>query len=134
TVNNLAGGTYTVTTTDHGGCQVVDTVEITEPAPIVIAPTAVDVLCYGESTGSIALNASGGVPTLSYAWSHSNSVTTPSANSLAANSYQFTVTDNNGCTFDSSIVITQPAAPYALAGTVTDITCFNGNNGSIDLN
>lgn len=134
TVFNLPAGVYTVTVTEGGGCQVIDTIDIDAPPAIVIAPNATNVQCYGETNGSIDLNASGGVQTLTYAWQHSNSLTAPSASSLGASTYAFTVTDANGCTFDSAIVITQPATPYNVSGTVTNATCYAGCNGSINVN
>lgn len=137
TVNNLGEGTFTVTVTEAGGCEVVDTVVISAPPPIVIAPVGQNIVCFGENTGSIALNATGGVPPLAYAWQHDPALTTPTASNLAANTYTFTVSDANGCTLnssvDSSIVLTQPVSGYSLGGTVVNTTCFSGCDGSITL-
>jgi gliding motility-associated-like protein len=134
TVSNLPAGTYVVTVTETGGCQVIDTAVLTSPDSIKISPSATDVQCYGESNGSIDLNPSGGVLTLTTSWQHNSSLTAASASGLAANTYAFTITDANGCTFDSSIAISQPAAPYNVSGQVTNATCYNGCNGSIDVN
>lgn len=133
TVSNLPAGTYIVTVTESGGCQAIDTAVLTAPDSIVIAPNAQNVQCFGETNGSIDLNPSGGVLTLTYQWQHNNALTTPSASGITGGNYAFTITDANGCTFDSAIVITGPAAPYAFAGTVTNATCYNGCDGSIDL-
>lgn len=133
TVSNLPAGTYIVTVTESGGCQAIDTAVLTEPDSIVIAPQTQDVQCYGETNGSIDLNPSGGVLTLSYQWQHNTSLNTPSASGLTGGSYAFTITDANGCTFDSVIIISGPAAPFAYQSTITNATCYNGCDGSIDL-
>ncbi|MFN8298190.1 MAG: SprB repeat-containing protein [Chitinophagales bacterium] len=42
------------------------------------------------------------------------------------------VTDAKGCTATASITITQPTA-ITLSGTTTNVSCFGGNDGAIDL-
>src|SRR5690606_41319523 len=52
--------------------------------------------------------------------------------SLSAGCYTVTVTDANGCTVTETITITQPDV-LALSYTSVNVSCFGGNNGSIDL-
>jgi gliding motility-associated-like protein len=52
---------------------------------------------------------------------------------LAAGVYNVTVTDNNGCTAECSFTINQPGCDIAVTGVETDVTCFNGNDGSIEI-
>ena len=49
--------------------------------------------------------------------------------------YTITVTDaDSGCTDTTSITIEEPPTPLSLTGTVTDMTCANGNIGRVVAN
>jgi hypothetical protein len=131
-INNLPAGTYTVTTTDANGCVATTSVTITEPqAPIVLSTTQVDVLCFGNSTGSIDLSPTGGTAPYAYLWSNGSTVQDPQ--NLAAGTYSVVVTDANGCTETTSVTITQPAMNTTLATSHVNVLCFGDATGSIDL-
>ena len=56
-------------------------------------------------------------------------------NGLAAGSYTITVTDvDTGCQDTATITIQEPATPLSLTGTVTDMSCDNGNIGRVVAN
>ena len=58
---NLTAGTFNLSLTDAGGCQLSTSVTITEPSPIVVAVDTINaVACNGAAYGSIALSVSGG--------------------------------------------------------------------------
>jgi len=124
TENNLAQGTYTVTVTDSDGCTNSETFTVNQPPTLTINLTKSDVACFGESTGSITNNPSGGTSPYSYAWSDGPD-TTQNRSNILAGTYTVTVTDFNGCTQSSSITINQrPALTLSLSK--TDVLC-NGN-------
>ncbi|MCB0769214.1 MAG: SprB repeat-containing protein, partial [Flavobacteriales bacterium] len=132
-VTALPAGTWSCTVTDAGGCAITVPVTITQPsAALALALDApVNVLCFGNNTGSATVIASGGTAPYNYAWNTSPVQTTATANGLVAGNYSCTVTDANGCTSLQAVLITQPAA--ALASSVnaqTNVLCFGGNNGS----
>ncbi len=104
---NLAEGTYNFTVTDANGCSDMNSVTI-DPAPdeLVITATPTQIDCFG-GTGEITIDVSGGDP--SY-----NMNSTPTL-FLTAGTYSYQVTDNNGCTANTSATIN--AAPSALAAT-----------------
>lgn len=53
---------------------------------------------------------------------------------LTSGTYSVTITDANGCTYSTNTNITQPTASLSASALVTaNISCFSGNNGSIDL-
>ncbi|MES2132737.1 MAG: LamG-like jellyroll fold domain-containing protein [Bacteroidota bacterium] len=115
-------GVRTVTVTDANGCTTTNTVTITEPATAVSSATAVtNVLCFGNSTGSATVTASGGTGAYTYVWS--NAATTSVITGLTAGVKTVTVTDANGCTTTNTVTITQPAAALTATQTQTNATC-----------
>jgi gliding motility-associated-like protein len=134
TANNLSAGTYTVTINENSNnCTGTATVTITEPATAVSAtgiPTNVN--CFGTNTGAIDLTPAGGNPGYTYTWS--NGTTTQDISSLTVGTYSVMVTDAFGCTTTFSQNITQPATLAINTGTISNVSCFGGNNGTIDIN
>ncbi len=133
-IDNLISGTYLVTVTDANGCTATTSVVISQPAaPLsAIVSTSMDVLCFGNSTGSVDLGVSGGTASYSYNWS--NGANTEDIGGLIAGTYLVTVTDANGCTATTSVVISQPSAPLsAIVSTSVDVLCFGNSTGSVDL-
>ncbi|MES3016346.1 MAG: SprB repeat-containing protein, partial [Bacteroidota bacterium] len=130
-LTNLAAGTYNVTVTDANNCTATTSVTVTQPAAVLaLSTTKTDVLCFGTSTGAINLTASGGTAPYSYSWS--GGINTEDRSALAAGTYSVIVTDASNCTATTSVTITQPVA-FTLNSTKTDIKCFGGTTGSIDL-
>jgi uncharacterized protein (DUF2141 family) len=131
TVNGLSAGTYTVTVTDQNNCTRTASTSVTSlNAPVINSASVSNVSCFGGSNGSIDITVSGGTGTLTYLWS--NGAVTQDVSSLTTNSYTVTVTDVNNCSVSGSYFISQPAA-ITLSAVVTDVACFNGSTGSINL-
>jgi len=126
----LQPGTNTVTVTD--GCDETDilTIDIQEPTLLVLESTQVNILCNGESTGSIDLTASGGTPGYTYLWN--DGITTQDRMNLPAGTYTVTATDTNDCTEMTTVTITEPPLLVATTSSV-DILCNGDATGSIDL-
>ncbi|MCO5257751.1 MAG: hypothetical protein M9926_13445 [Lentimicrobium sp.] len=63
----LAAGSYTFTVTDANSCTTAVDVTITQPAAALTATltSQINVLCYGEATGSVVITPSGGVVLIS---------------------------------------------------------------------
>ena len=132
TISNLLAGTYSVIITDQLGCIKTASTVITQPsAAITLQETHVNVLCFGNNTGSINLTPAGGILPYTYLWS--NSATTQDINTLIAGNYSVSVTDGNGCQAVLSVTITQPNQPLTVGYIVTNVSCFGLINGSIDV-
>ncbi|MFN8285774.1 MAG: gliding motility-associated C-terminal domain-containing protein [Chitinophagales bacterium] len=130
---SLPAGAYTVTATDATSCNQTASFSITEPADINIQPTPTNINCFGDATGAISLNVSGGTgPNYTYAWTN-NVSNTSSASLLTAGTYDITVTDQASCNKTISVTLTEPAAALSPTITPTNITCFGANNGTITV-
>lgn len=129
-VSGLSGGSYTVTITDANLCTITASYTISEPSAIVSSVTATGVSCNGASDGSADLSVSGGTAPYTFLWS--NFTGAEDASGLAGGLYYVIITDANGCEHRDSVFINEPA-PLALSVSITQISCFNSNDGAIDL-
>lgn len=134
TAFNLTAGLYSVTITDNNNCtQVINNIAITDPDPITLTPSVVDVLCNGESTGSATISPNGGTPIYTYLWNTLPAQMGATATNLPAGIYSVTVTDFNGCTeVQTGIVINESPAMTGSAS-VTDAGCNGTATGSISV-
>ena len=139
-VNNpdsLALGTYSYTVTDGNTCTFSDSVTITEPTAITSSISITHLTSCLVASGSLDLTPVGGVSPYTYLWN--NNDTTEDISSLSAGNYMVTITDANGCTATNSASISQPSNGLALSLIASNyngynISCYNGNNGTIIIN
>jgi hypothetical protein len=77
----------------------------------------------------------GGTSPYTYAWTKDAVAyaTTEDITGLAAATYALTVTDNKGCTVTASAVVNQPALLTVAVTTYNNLTCYNSNDGAIDI-
>ena len=106
TATGLAPGNYTVTVTDSSGCFAVSNASIIEPDSLEITSIFADsALCYGQSDGFVSVSVTGGTPLYNFNWSFGG----VNANTNApAGSHTIDVTDANGCTVNSMVMVEQP--------------------------
>ncbi len=135
TLTGLTPGDYTVTVTDANACSTTESYNLISPP--VFEFTAIDpedVLCHGDTTGSISAGATGGTGTLSYEWTLDGEPgvysTNPNIDDLGVGDYSLEVTDENGCMIDTTLTIEEPE-PLSLSFDVTPITCQGYDDGSI---
>lgn len=128
TQNALAAGTYTVTVTDGGGCSNSTTVTIGQPTALSVSMASTPTNC-GVSTGTATATASGGTGTLDYLWSPSGG-TSSTASNLASGPYSVTITDDNNCQVVGNVSVSANGGPSIAVSSFTDVTCYNGTNGS----
>jgi hypothetical protein len=106
-ITNLSPGEYCVTLTNANGCTA-EQCFIVQAANCNLVITAIqqDVLCFGDTTGSIALNVQNGEFPISYLWSTGD--TTALLSDIGAGAYDVTISDAVGCAEIRSFAITQP--------------------------
>ncbi len=133
TASVLPAGSYTCTVTDINGATTAVSVTIAGPAAALSAIIAsyTDVDCFGNSTGSATVNASGGTPNYTMVWSTSPEQIGASATNLVAGTYTCSITDANGCTTTQTAAIAEPAATLsATISAQTNIDCSGNSTGS----
>ncbi|MFH1320903.1 MAG: T9SS type A sorting domain-containing protein [Bacteroidota bacterium] len=131
TAIDLTAGTYSVTVTDANGCTATDAVTITElPVLSGTITSQTGVLCYGDNTGSITIAGVYGTPPYQYSLDGSPLQVSGTFTLLYAGSYTITIVDNNSCTFDVTVTITQPDELIASILSTSNETCPGANNGS----
>ena len=140
---NLKAGTYMLEVVDDNLCVTSQTYILTEPQIIAINTVSKDdILCFGEATGNITIDVTGGTPTevssgvfeYIYNWTGPNgfSSNTQNISNLIAGTYKIEVTDKLGCVKQTEIELTQPTA-LKIDYTKTDASCYGATDGSIDI-
>ncbi len=131
--NNLAAGVYTVQATDINGCSIINTFTMNEPSPIVINQMITqDVTCHSDSTGSVAMNVTGGVGAYTYTLA-SSTYNTNSSNNLPAGNYTITIADANSCIATDTFTINQPLPINLSVVSIKDAKCSPNNSGEIEV-
>ena len=130
-LTNVAAGAYSLSITDANTCNAVFNYSISQPnAALAINLTGVNVLCFGNATGSANAVVSGGTSPYVLAWSNGSSNT--AIQNLLAGTYNITVTDQKGCLANQSITLTQPIAPLNVSTVPSMVDCFGNQTGSIN--
>ena len=127
-LTHLGVGNYTLTITDQNNCSFEVSATITQPAAILATGSNYTVSCYGDSTGTLSVQASGGTPPYTYAWSTS-AVDTSTISNLAAGNYSVIVLDHSGCLAYDSFQVTQPTRVSATV-TTTNASSATASDGS----
>ncbi|MFK2821332.1 T9SS type B sorting domain-containing protein [Flavobacteriaceae sp. LMIT009] len=141
--SGLEPGTYTFQVRDENDCEYAETytidplpqptvtVVLTEGLDCTVTPDAV---ITGTITGVAPFNYS--VSTNGGAYVALGATTTPFTYTTAtAGTYQFEITDANGCTIESSVVTVNPISPPNISALVQTqpILCNGDSNGAIDI-
>ena len=145
-LSDLATGTYTLTITDDNGCTNDTIVNVRQPDILNATVTSSDVTCYDSYTGTInLLNPTGGTAggVSGYEWGYqysidngANWISPGSFTNLYAGLYNVLIRDTEitSCivTLVNDLEITEPEMLSATVSS-TDVTCFEGNDGSITI-
>ncbi|MFN8117870.1 MAG: gliding motility-associated C-terminal domain-containing protein [Bacteroidia bacterium] len=132
-VNNLPVGNNTVTVTDNVGCSVTAVANITSAGgPTLSVASQTNVNCFGASTGSASINATGGTGPFTYTWTPGN-LSGSSQTALSAGTYTINVTDANSCASSTTVLITQPTASLSASISNTTAPGCGTSNGSASV-
>lgn len=134
-IENLAAGNYKVTVTDATGASVSSpNIIIEQPQVMSVALNFVQSLtCADADNGAIEITVYGGTEPYEYIWSDGSMEEDPS--NLPMGDYQFTVTDANGCVWDSPTVTVNEPNAIVLYESVTNASTGESNGSVVvDLN
>ncbi|MEE2931541.1 MAG: M12 family metallo-peptidase [Bacteroidota bacterium] len=124
-LSNLYSGAYTPDIIENN-CTITNTYFVSEPAAITTVENIQNVSCFDSTDGSILLFITGGIPTYNTDWGNNN------PQSLSAGIYTYTITDQNNCVFIDTVAVNQPDT-FDINYSLTHVSCFNGNDGSVTL-
>ncbi len=128
----LSAGTYTLHLKDANGCTRDSIITLGQPAVLGVSLVVTNVLCNGNSTGSVTAAGTGGTSPYQYALGTGAFGTASTFSGLSAGTYTVHVKDANSCLKDTTFNITQPTK-LNLAFTATQPLCNGGSNGSITI-
>ena len=128
--NLLMAGSYNIQVTDANGCFTIVNYTISEPAQLLIdSVSTTEVSCTPGNDGTATIYGSGGILPYTYSWS--NGQTSQTAQSLANGNYTAYIYDANNCEAIFNNVNISNATQLDVSIQQNDISCINGNDGSL---
>ena len=135
--NGIVLGTYGAYTDVDGTrqyrlVQAIDSTKyLPQPNKLGISFTNTVVTCANGNDAEATTFVVGGTPPYTYEWS--NGETTQTISNLIAGTYLVFVTDAKGCQIEGSVKIEQPGGLEITPVSVISPTCFEGNDGQIEV-
>ncbi|MDC1285519.1 T9SS type A sorting domain-containing protein [Flavobacteriaceae bacterium] len=105
--------------------------EFNDPEPIIVNLSSTPIFCESDTNGTAQTQISGGTPPYTLEWS--NGATTPYIDNLFAGTYILYITDARGCEATGQVIIESPGGLEASFVEKSNPTCFEGNDGSIEV-
>lgn len=99
---NLTAGNYNLVIMDINTCLTTTILNLTAPQALSAVSSITDVSCFDDCNGSISLSISGGTPNYMQNWNGVN------PNALCAGTYNYSITDGNGCMLSLSSMVIEP--------------------------
>ncbi|MEM9921070.1 MAG: T9SS type A sorting domain-containing protein, partial [Bacteroidota bacterium] len=130
-LRGLAAGTYSVTVTDGGGCSAQTSRTLEQPTRLTCDYKVLQSSCNGLIEYSACPEVSGGVQPYRYEWLDGSNEQCLKSSSLQE--FVLSITDANDCN-----IVKPPSGlieklNLIVLGNTTDVQCFGGSDGSIDL-
>jgi gliding motility-associated-like protein len=132
TATGLCAGNYVVTITDAGVCDTTISFTINDIPPFNLSGTQTNVNCITECTGMAEVNPNGGTAPYDITWSDAQIGNT--AIGLCAGDIIATITDDSGCTIDTTFTITEPLVALTVNSVFNNEATCGVCNGSATVN
>jgi hypothetical protein len=142
-LSNVAAGDYKVLVTDANGGKATAIISLSAPPQLQVNVTVssfsngYNISCPGCFNGSVTSAVNGGTAPYTYLWSSSggaNGATTANITNLGPGNYNLLITDANGCTAQTTVFLSEPAANgWDKTGNVLDNTNFLGSTNNAPL-
>jgi gliding motility-associated-like protein len=132
-ISGLTAGMYYCTITSSNGCEWTFSMFFEQPLPITVGLTDIqNVICKGDSTGSITLDAVyGGTAPYTYNWS--NGMITNPILGIPAGIYTVTITDSKNCQIYETHEVFEPYEWIKYFPTVINTSCKQSEDGMVIL-
>ncbi|MGK0387389.1 MAG: gliding motility-associated-like protein [Maribacter sp.] len=130
---DLCEGTSSVTVTDFNNCTAILTNVDVDSINLLVVDNVVtaDAACNGEDTGTAIVTPINGKEPYLYEWdAAANLQTTATATDLFAGTYSVTITDDNGCTTETTATVGEPT-PLVMELLSEDAACYGEESGTI---
>ncbi|MUV02415.1 T9SS type B sorting domain-containing protein, partial [Flavobacterium rakeshii] len=128
---DLPDGNYVVYVMHANGCVTTRNVMVRHEKPILGVLTVVDALCNGEDNGTITVNGSGGIGTLTYGIAPDFDMTENNVFNVAAGQYTVRVQDETGCYKEYTATVNEPSEIILTEVEVYPEICENDDNAAI---
>jgi len=122
---NLCDGSYTVTVTDSNGCVTSGNVIITQPQELSMIVSDTTASTCGFQNGSACVTVIGGVSPFVIQWNDPDLTVGSCIDTVFAGVYNPIVTDANGCSFTTLVIIDDIIGPF-----ITDASCGGTCDGT----
>lgn len=131
TLIGMTAGTHIISVMDANGCRIDTSIKLTEPPGMKFDLQVTNLLCFGDTTGTVSIDGTGGTPPFSYAYDQTPFVTTPILAKISAGTHQIKMRDANGCIKDTNVTLTEPARLLITNPFITNPTCEGFADGSV---
>ena len=129
---------------DANGCTDTLTTTITEPTPLLVNDSIVNIICYGDNNGQVVITPTGSTPNYTISWLSGPSTgpcqlpvnqTVTGAltySGMCPGQYDVLVTDANGCTDTSTITIIEPLL-LNVSISSSNVLCYGDTTGTASV-
>ena len=132
--DNLISGSYEVSIIENDGTVIYTTTEVINDLFDALTGSwnlIETIICTGE-LAQLEFVPTGGLPDYNYTWNSADLGNTSIIDQVPSGAYSITVSDMNGCTFDSSFTIDQPT-PITYELQATNVSCIGLESGDITI-
>lgn len=136
-ISNLGSGNYTITLTDNNSCPFIKTFNITDPPPIQLETSIINIpKCDLDPIDSVCIIPNGGLEPYQFFWSTGD--TTNCLVQVPTGEYSVTVSDEMGCSeVMESVKYPDPIEPISVEILMDQsqlIQCFDAKDGVLTVN
>jgi large repetitive protein len=134
TFTGLFSGNHIVSIIDNNGCIKNLSIDLTSPSDIEATVTPTDILCFGNTNGTITVSAvSGGVSPYVYSLTNGSYTSNNVFTGLSAGNYTVYIRDADLCISTYTVTIAEPTELNAQVTDLANIRCFGDDNGTATI-